>query len=161
MIYLILAMLLFSFNNVLWKKNLANISVSLLMTYRSFFTSILAISFLFYFHDLTEFSFIQISRTFTTAILGLVGLYSMLTLYKKASLQWAAIYNLLGIIFTILYLWLFKEFDIKIFFFRYFHHYNRFYLLHIHQKEKYLKNQFKATSITSSNDPMFRHGSNP
>jgi len=113
MIYLILAMLLFSFNNVLWKKNLANISVSLLMTYRSFFTSILAISFLFYFHDLTEFSFIQISRTFTAAILGLVGLYSMLTLYKKASLQWAAIYNLLGIIFTILYLWLFKKLDIK------------------------------------------------
>ena len=113
MIYLILAMLLFSFNNVLWKKNLANISVSLLMTYRSFFTSILAISFLFYFHDLTEFSFIQISRTLTTAILGLVGLFSMLTLYKKASLQWAAIYNLLGIIFTTLYLWIFKELDIK------------------------------------------------
>ena len=113
MIYLILAMLLFSFNNVLWKKNLLNISVSLLMTYRSFFTSILAISFLFYFHDLTEFSFIQISRTLTTAILGLVGLFSMLTLYKKASLQWAAIYNLLGIIFTILYLWLFKKLDIK------------------------------------------------
>ncbi len=113
MIYLILAMLLFSFNNVLWKKNLLNISVNLLMTYRSFFTSILAISFLFYFHDLTEFSFIQISRTLTAAMLGLVGLYSMLTLYKKASLQWAAIYNLLGIIFTILYLWLFKKFDIK------------------------------------------------
>jgi len=116
MIYLILAMLLFSFNNVLWKKNLLNISVSLLMTYRSFFTSILAISFLFYFHDLTEFSFIQISRTLTTAILGLVGLFSMLTLYKKASLQWAAIYNLLGIIFTTLYLWIFKEFDIKSYF---------------------------------------------
>jgi len=73
----------------------------------------LAISFLFYFHDLTEFSFIQISRTLTTAILGLVGLFSMLTLYKKASLQWAAIYNLLGIIFTTLYLWIFKELDIK------------------------------------------------
>jgi drug/metabolite transporter (DMT)-like permease len=83
------------------------------MTYRSFFTSILAISFLFYFHDLSEFSFIQISRTFTAAILGIVGLFSMLTLYKKTSLQWAAIYNLLGIIFTILYLWIFKKFDIK------------------------------------------------
>lgn len=113
MTYLIIAIILFSFNNVLWKKNLLNISVSLLMTYRSFFTSILAISFLFYFHDLTEFSFIQISRTLTTAILGLVGLFSMLTLYKKASLQWAAIYNLLGIIFTTLYLWIFKELDIK------------------------------------------------
>jgi drug/metabolite transporter (DMT)-like permease len=113
MSYIILAIILFSFNNVLWKKNLTSISVGLLMTYRSFFTSILAVSFLFYFHDLTEFSFIQISRTFTAAILGVIGLFSMLTIYKKASLQWVAVYNLLGISFTILYLWLFKELDIK------------------------------------------------
>tara|TARA_B110000908_G_C10236141_1_gene443427 strand:- start:88 stop:948 length:861 start_codon:yes stop_codon:yes gene_type:complete len=113
MTYLIIAIILFSFNNVLWKKNLATISVGLLMTYRSFFTSILAVSILFYFHDVTEFSFIQISRTFTAAILGVIGLFSMLTVFKKASLQWVAIYNLLGISFTILYLWLFKELDIK------------------------------------------------
>ncbi|MDA9316658.1 EamA family transporter [Polaribacter sp.] len=113
MTYLIIAIILFSFNNVLWKKNLATISVGLLMTYRSFFTSILAVSILFYFHDVTEFSFIQISKTFTAAILGVIGLFSMLTIYKKASLQWVAIYNLLGISFTILYLWLFKELDIK------------------------------------------------
>jgi len=117
MTYLILAMLLFSFNNVLWKKNLVNISVSLLMTYRSFLTSILSTSILFYFHDITEFSFLQISKTLTSATLGLIGLFSMLTLYKKASIQWAAIYNLLGIIFTILYLWLFKKFDLKSSFF--------------------------------------------
>ncbi len=117
MTYLVLAMLLFSFNNVLWKKNLVNISVSLLMTYRSFLTSILSTSILFYFHDITEFSFLQISKTLTSATLGLIGLFSMLTLYKKASIQWAAIYNLLGIIFTILYLWLFKKFDLKSSFF--------------------------------------------
>ncbi len=113
MIYLIIAIILFSFNNVLWKKNLATISVGLLMTYRSFFTSILAVSFLFYFHDVTEFSFTQISKTFTAAILGVIGLFTMLTVYKKASLQWAAIYNLLGISFTVLYVWLFKELDVK------------------------------------------------
>jgi len=113
MTYLIIAIILFSFNNVLWKKNLANISVGLLMTYRSFFTSILSVSILFYFYDVTAFSFIQISRTFTAAILGVIGLYSMLTIYKKASIQWAAIYNLLGIIFTILYVCLFKELDVK------------------------------------------------
>ncbi|MDB9922149.1 EamA family transporter [Polaribacter sp.] len=117
MTYLVLAMLLFSFNNVLWKKNLVNISVSLLITYRSFLTSILSTSILFYFHDITEFSFLQISKTLTSATLGLIGLFSMLTLYKKASIQWAAIYNLLGIIFTILYLWLFKKFDLKSSFF--------------------------------------------
>ena len=88
MTYLILAMLLFSFNNVLWKKNLVNISVSLLMTYRSFLTSILSTSILFYFHDITEFSFLQISKTLTSTTLGLIGLFSMLTLYKKASIQW-------------------------------------------------------------------------
>jgi len=113
MIYLIIAIILFSFNNVLWKKNLAAISVGLLMTYRSFFTSILAVSFLFCFHDVTAFSFTQISKTFTAAILGVIGLFSMLTIYKKTSLQWVAIYNLLGISFTILYVWLFKELNVK------------------------------------------------
>lgn len=112
MTYLVLAMLLFSFNNVLWKKNLANISVALLMTYRSFFTGIFAAGLLFYFHDITAFSFIQVLKTLTANTLGVIGLVSMLTLYKKTSLQWAAIYNLLGIIFTILYLWLFKKFDL-------------------------------------------------
>tara|TARA_B110000091_G_C13789029_1_gene464724 strand:- start:517 stop:1377 length:861 start_codon:yes stop_codon:yes gene_type:complete len=113
MIYIIIAIVLFSFNNVLWKKNLVFISVGLLMTYRSFFTSILAVASLLYFHDVKEFSFIQISKAFIAAILSVIGLFSMLTVYKKASLQWVAIYNLAGISFTILYLWLFEELDIK------------------------------------------------
>jgi drug/metabolite transporter (DMT)-like permease len=113
MIYIIIAIILFSLNNILWKKNLASISVALLMTYRSFFTSSLAIGILLYFHDLKDFSIGQTLRTGIAAILGVIGLFSMLTVYKKASLQWVAIYNLVGISFTILYLWIFKELNIK------------------------------------------------
>ncbi|MFT6699979.1 MAG: putative membrane protein [Porticoccaceae bacterium] len=113
MIYIIIAILLFSLNNVLWKKNLVSISIALLMTYRSFFTSSLAIGILVYFHDLTDFNIDQILKTSLAASLGIIGLFCMLTIFKKASLQWVAIYNLLGIGFTILYLWIFKELDIK------------------------------------------------
>tara|TARA_B110000046_G_C13026009_1_gene414126 strand:+ start:2227 stop:3078 length:852 start_codon:yes stop_codon:yes gene_type:complete len=113
MIYIIIAILLFSLNNVLWKKNLVSISIALLMTYRSFFTSSLAIGILVYFHDLKDFSIDQILKTSLAASLGIIGLFCMLTIFKKASLQWVAIYNLLGIGFTILYLWIFKELNIK------------------------------------------------
>ena len=40
MIYIFLSILLFALNNVLWKKNLQNCSVTFLVGYRALFTSI-------------------------------------------------------------------------------------------------------------------------
>lgn len=37
----------------------------------------------------------------------------MLAVVKKASLQWLGIYNLIGIVFTTLYLWLFETVDLS------------------------------------------------
>ncbi|WOC39689.1 DMT family transporter [Polaribacter sp. HL-MS24] len=113
MIYLIIAILLFSLNNVLWKKNLASISISALMTYRSLLTSLLAIGLLFYFYDLNTFTGVQFLKISIASLLGAIGLVCMLTVFKKTSMQWVAIYNLLGVGFTILYLWIFKELEIK------------------------------------------------
>lgn len=112
MIYLLIAILLFSLNNVLWKKNLASISISLLMTYRALFTSLLAIGLLLYFYDLDTFTSAQFLKTSIASLLGAMGLICMLNIFKKTSLQWVGVYNLLGIGFTILYLWLFKELEI-------------------------------------------------
>jgi len=112
MIYLLIAILLFSLNNVLWKKNLASISISLLMTYRALFTSLLAIGLLLYFYDLDTFTRAQFLKTSIASLLGAMGLICMLNIFKKTSLQWVGVYNLLGIGFTILYLWLFKELEI-------------------------------------------------
>jgi uncharacterized membrane protein len=112
MIYLLIAILLFSLNNVLWKKNLASISISLLMTYRALFTSLLAIGLLLYFYDLDTFTRAQFLKTSIASLLGAMGLICMLNIFKKTSLQWVGVYNLLGIGFTILYLWLFKKLEI-------------------------------------------------
>jgi drug/metabolite transporter (DMT)-like permease len=109
MLYILLSILLFSFNNVLWKKNLEKLPVSFLVVYRAFFTSTIALSLFFYFHNETVVSTQLILRITTGSIFGVIGLFSMLSVIQKASLQWLGIYNLLGIVFTSLYLWFFEK----------------------------------------------------
>ena len=109
MLYILLSILLFSFNNVLWKKNLEKLPVSFLVAYRAFFTSTIALSLFFYFHSETIVSPHLILRITTGSIFGVIGLFSMLSVIQKASLQWLGIYNLLGIVFTSLYLWFFEK----------------------------------------------------
>jgi drug/metabolite transporter (DMT)-like permease len=109
MLYILLSILLFSFNNVLWKKNLEKLPVSFLVVYRAFFTSTIALSLFFYFHNETVVSTQLILRITTGSVFGVIGLFSMLSVIQKASLQWLGIYNLLGIVFTSLYLWFFEK----------------------------------------------------
>ena len=109
MLYILLSILLFSFNNVLWKKNLEKLPVSFLVAYRALFTSAIALSLFFYFHNGTVVTPRLILRITTGSIFGVIGLFSMLSVIQKASLQWLGIYNLLGIVFTSLYLWFFEK----------------------------------------------------
>lgn len=109
MLYILLSILLFSFNNVLWKKNLEKLPVSFLVAYRAFFTSTIALFLFFYFHSETVVTSQLILRITTGSIFGVIGLFSMLSVIQKASLQWLGIYNLLGIVFTSLYLWFFEK----------------------------------------------------
>ena len=51
MIYILLSIFLYSINNVQWKKNLEGTDVFFLVSYRSFFTSILSISAYFLFFN--------------------------------------------------------------------------------------------------------------
>lgn len=109
MIYIILSILLFSFNNVLWKKNLESISISFLVAYRSFFTSIISLVLLFYIYDLTNIRISDFVRITLGSVFGVIGLFSMLVVVKKASLQWLGIYNLIGIIVSTLFLFFFEK----------------------------------------------------
>ena len=109
MLYILLSILLFSFNNVLWKKNLEKLPVSFLVAYRAFFTSTIALFLFFYFHSETVISLQLILRITTGSIFGVIGLFSMLSVIQKASLQWLGIYNLLGIVFTSLYLLFYEK----------------------------------------------------
>jgi len=52
-------------------------------------------------------------RIILGSLFGVIGLFSMLSVIKKASLQWLGIYNLIGIAFTIPYLWVFENIEIQ------------------------------------------------
>lgn len=113
MIYILLSILLISFNNVLWKRNLENTTISFLVAYRALFTSLVSFGLLLYFYGLTVFNDVPIFKITLGSIFGVIGLFNMLTVVKKASLQWLGIYSLLGIVFTSTYFWLFEELNLK------------------------------------------------
>ena len=113
MIFIMLSVLLFSYNNVLWKKNTKATSIPFLVAYRAFFTSTISIGFLLLFFTIKHISISDFIKITTGSLFGVLGLFSMLAVIKKASLQWLGIYNLLGVIFTILYLWIFDTVPIK------------------------------------------------
>ena len=111
MIYLFLSVLLFAFNNVLWKKYLQEAPMLLLVAYRALLTTLISLALLF-----SEFSLLDLydfpwARITLGSLLGAIGLFCMLTVIKIASLQWLGIYNLFGILFTALYLYFFDTTD--------------------------------------------------
>ena len=113
MTFIFLAILLFSINNVLWKKNLENTSVTSLMAYRSFFTSVISLIYIWLFVDISLISFTEFSKVTLGSVSGVLGLFCMLFALKNISLQWIGIYNLIGVIFTALYLLIFENFDLN------------------------------------------------
>ena len=113
MIFIMLSVLLFSYNNVLWKKNIKATYISFLVAYRAFFTSTISVGFLLLFFTIEHISISDFIKITTGSLFGVLGLFSMLAVIKKSSLQWLGIYNLLGVVFTILYLSIFDAVPIK------------------------------------------------
>ena len=113
MLFIILSVLLFSYNNVLWKKNLKTTSIPFLVSYRALFTSIISLVILFVFFKIDNITIIGFVKITIGSLFGVIGLFSMLFVIKKTSLQWLGIYSLIGIAFTIVYLGLFETIDIK------------------------------------------------
>ena len=81
--FLLFAVLLFSFNNVLWKKNIGKSSIEFLVAYRAVFTTFFSWGALFLI--LPEFSISSSDYLKITAgsILGTIGLFSMLLFLKN------------------------------------------------------------------------------
>jgi len=112
MIYLLLSLTLFSLNNVLWKKNLQQVSIPLLVGSRALLTSLISIIILYLTTDFQLFENFPLLRVSLGSIFGALGLFSMLLVIKDAQLQWLGIYTLMGIIFTTIYLLLFEQIEI-------------------------------------------------
>lgn len=113
MVYLLLSIVLYSLNNILWKKNISDVSITFLVSYRALFTTLISVCIALYFHSFDSITMYDIFRTSLGSVFGVIGLLSMLAVVKKASLYWVSIYNLLGIFFTSCYLIIVEKFDIS------------------------------------------------
>lgn len=113
MIFLLLSILFFGLNNVLWKKNLEQVDFLFLVSYRALFTSILSIIIALSVTNFDAITFSILYRVTLGSIFGVVGLLCMLTVIQKASLHWLGIYNLMGIGVTTFYLIIFENFALK------------------------------------------------
>ncbi|RTL13601.1 MAG: hypothetical protein EKK56_04765 [Flavobacteriaceae bacterium] len=113
MLYILLSIFLFSFNNILWKKNLEKVNILFLVSYRAFFTSIIAFVLANHFNSFNFLTLSQLVKVTIGSIFGVIGLLCMLTVIKKASLHWLGVYNLIGIIFSSSYLIWLEQFDFK------------------------------------------------
>lgn len=104
MIFIVISILLFSLNNVLWKKNLQVVSVPFLVGFRAFFTSMISCILVLCFYDFQDLLSLPHLKITVGSVFGVMGLFCMLTVIKNAPLQWLGIYNLMGVAFTAVYL---------------------------------------------------------
>jgi drug/metabolite transporter (DMT)-like permease len=109
MMYLLISIVLFALNNVLWKKNLQQCSVPFLVSYRALFTSLGSFALLIYIYGFNIYQNQPLGKITLGSIFGVIGLFLMLIVIKKAPLQWLGIYNLAGIVFTAVYLYYFEK----------------------------------------------------
>jgi len=84
-----------------------------LVTYRAFFTSSFAFLIILFFYQIQHFNNWDILKITLGSSLGVLGLFCMLHVLKKESLQWIGVYNLIGIVFTSLYLWIFEKINLQ------------------------------------------------
>jgi hypothetical protein len=83
MLFIILSILLFSYNNVLWKKNLHAASIPFLVSYRALLTSIISLVMLFAFFKIDNITIIEFIKITVGSLFGVIGLFSMLFVIKK------------------------------------------------------------------------------
>lgn len=113
MIYLIISIVFYSLNNLLWKKVLQQANSWLVMSLRALLTSFIGVGVLIFYSPeiLYEIDFNTVCRVTIASLLGAFGLICMLSALKKGTLRQLGIFNLLTIAFTVLYLFLFEKFN--------------------------------------------------
>jgi len=113
MIYLLLSVVLYALNNLLWKKVLQQTNSWLVMTSRAFLTASIGIIVILFFapNMLNQISWNSFWRITIASVLGAFGLICMISALQKGTLRQLGIFNLLTIAFTVTYLLLFEKFD--------------------------------------------------
>ncbi len=95
------------------EKKLTNFKCFFLVTYRAFFTSSFSFLIILFYYKIQHFNNSDILKITLGSLLGVLGLFCMLHVLKKESLQWIGVYNLIGVVFTSLYLWIFEKINLS------------------------------------------------
>lgn len=112
MILLILSIILFSLNNILWKRNLLKIETYNLIILRALFTSSISFFIVIIFYKNQIFNYAFRPTIILGSLFGFLGLTCMLYIIKKVNLKWLGFYNLLGIAFSAFYLYFFEKVEV-------------------------------------------------
>ena len=111
MYWLLLACLLFTFNDFLWKKYLANVLSYRLAFIRAIYTSTI-MAFLYFFMDGNFFIESQSSDFYIliiSCLLGSLGLFALITYLQKGLLYNLGFYNLAGVFVMSIYTYFFER----------------------------------------------------
>mgnify|MGYP006194799393 FL=1 len=113
MIYLIISIVFYSLNNLLWKKVLQQANSWLVMSLRALLTSFIGVGVIIFSSPeiLYEIDFNTVCRVTIASCLGAFGLICMISALKNGTLRQLGIFNLLTIAFTVFYLLLFEKFN--------------------------------------------------
>ncbi|MGB0932853.1 MAG: EamA family transporter [Lishizhenia sp.] len=112
MVFLVVSVIAYALNNVLWKHMLEKLSPAILITIRSFFTTLLAIALgVFLVPNIFDLSYTKYMSSMLASVIGAFGLVFMISALKEGSLKVLALYNLLTVFITATYLVIFEDFD--------------------------------------------------
>jgi drug/metabolite transporter (DMT)-like permease len=113
MLYLIISIVFYALNNLLWKKVLLQVDSWLVMSLRALLTSVMGVGTLFLYAPeiISNIDFEVICRVSFASILGTFGLICMISALAKGTLRQLGIFNIVIIVFTVSYLYLFEKFN--------------------------------------------------
>lgn len=112
MISALLSAFMFAFNNILWKQKLIEVKTNTLISYRAIFTSTIAIVLTLILCESFTFNVLDFIKISSGSIMGFIGLWCMLIVIRNTSLQWLAVYNLVGVVLNAVYLIVFESYDL-------------------------------------------------
>lgn len=113
--YILASIFFYALNNLLWKKILFESNMWLIMSLRAFMTCSIGLLIIFFFYRniFNELTIETILKVSLASIVGALGLVFMTSALKLGSLRQLGLFNLAGVFFTVTYLYLFENFDLR------------------------------------------------
>lgn len=111
--FILVSIILYALNNLLWKKILFESNMWLIMSLRALVTCSIGLLVIFFFYSniFTELILDTVLKVSLASIVGALGLVFMTSALKHGSLRQLGLFNLAGVFFTVTYLYFFENFD--------------------------------------------------